>query len=401
MRSSAFDSAGRSRPDPSGGAVVRLALAFAAATNGLILSPFLVAAVMTRFRLDDGTATALVSVEILGIAISCALLPRRIARAARRFTLAGTLGAIAGQALSAVAPGIASAGAARGLTGLFEGMLFVVVASGVSQRASTERLWGQINLLAGGINGGILVLVSALPAAWLGRWIFALLAGVLAVLAPAIRGIDAFAAQPVQPAHARARDGSLPWRPIVAIWVVTALVYGVQASQWAIAGFVGARAGLSPPTIGVLLSVSSLLGFVGAAIPAHPGSRRHRVGIIWAAQLAVIASIEWFFGSTGGGAYFLSQLLLNSAFFVIVPFLTGMLSDVDPDGSLVARTLVVTFFAAGIGTALSGALLERYGGARVAHVLGAAVLAAAPFVRLALRRAPPAGAHGGVGHPSR
>ncbi|KVD56491.1 MFS transporter [Burkholderia ubonensis] len=398
MRSTAFDSAGRSRPDPSSGAVVRLALAFAAATNGLILSPFLVAAVMTRFRLDDGAATALVSVEILGIAISCALLPRRIARAARPFTLAGALGAIAGQALGAVAPGIVSAGAARGLTGLFEGMLFVVVASGVSQRASTERLWGRINLLAGGINGGILVLVSALPAVWLGRWIFALLAGALAVLAPAIRGIDAFAAQPVQ---ARTHDGSLPWRPIVAIWVVTALVYGVQVSQWAIAGFVGARAGLSPPTIGVLLSVSSLLGFVGAAIPAHPASRRHRVAIIWAAQLAVIASIEWFFGSTGGGAYFLSQLLLNSAFFVIVPFLTGMLSDVDPDGSLVARTLVVTFFAAGIGTALSGALLERYGGARVAHVLGAAVLAAAPFVRLALRRAPPAGAPGGVGHPLR
>jgi predicted MFS family arabinose efflux permease len=81
--------------------------------------------------------------------------------------------------------------------------------------------------------------------------------------------------------------------------------------------------------------------------------------------------------------------VLNSAFFVIVPFLTGMLSDVDPDGSLVARTLVVTFFAAGIGTALSGALLGRFGGQHVAHVLCVAVLAAAPCVRLALRRAEP------------
>ena len=54
------------------------------------------------------------------------------------------------------------------MTGLFEGMLFVVVASGVSQRASTDRL-GQINLLAGVINGGILVLISALPATSLGR----------------------------------------------------------------------------------------------------------------------------------------------------------------------------------------------------------------------------------------
>ncbi|HDR9700299.1 TPA: MFS transporter, partial [Burkholderia aenigmatica] len=365
MSTATLQAAAQSRPDPSTGAVVRLALAFAAATNGLILSPFLVAAVMTRFRLDEGTATALVSAEILGIAISCALLSHRIARAARSFTLAGLAGTIAGQALSAVAPGIVSAAVARGLTGLFEGMLFVVVASGVSQRASTDRLWGQINLLAGVINGGILVLISALPAGF-GHWVFALLAAVVAVLAPAIRGIDAFASAPAQ-THVRA--GTLPWRPVIAIWVVTALVYGVQASQWAIAGFVGERAGLSPTTIGVLLSVSSLLGFVGAAIPSHPASHRHRLALIWVAQLAMIASIEWFFSARSGSAYFLSQFVLNSAFFVIVPFLTGMLSDVDPDGSLVARTLVVTFFAAGIGTALSGALLGRFGGTRVAHVL--------------------------------
>lgn len=74
MSTATLHAAAQSRPDPSTGAVIRLALAFAAATNGLILSPFLVAAVMTRFRLDEGTATALVSAEILGIAISCALL---------------------------------------------------------------------------------------------------------------------------------------------------------------------------------------------------------------------------------------------------------------------------------------------------------------------------------------
>ncbi|MBN3775692.1 MFS transporter, partial [Burkholderia sp. Se-20378] len=80
MSTATLHAAAQSRPDPSTGAVVRLALAFAAATNGLILSPFLVAAVMTRFRLDEGSATALVSAEILGIAISCALLSHRIAR---------------------------------------------------------------------------------------------------------------------------------------------------------------------------------------------------------------------------------------------------------------------------------------------------------------------------------
>ena len=85
-------------------------------------------------------------------------------------------------------------------------------------------------------------------------------------------------------------------------------------------------------------------------------------------------------------AYFLSQFVLNSAFFVIVPFLTGMLSDVDPDGSLVARTLVVTFFAAGIGTALSGALLGRFG-ARASPRAVRGRAGRRPFVRLA-RAAP-------------
>ena len=129
-------------PDPSTGAVVRLAFAFAAATNGLILSPFLVAAVMTRFRLDEGTATALVSAEILGIAISCALLSHRIARAARRSHWPAWSARSPGRRSARSRPA-SSAALARGMTGLFEGMLFVVVASGVSQRASTDRLRGK------------------------------------------------------------------------------------------------------------------------------------------------------------------------------------------------------------------------------------------------------------------
>lgn len=382
MNTSALHIAVPSRPDPSAGSIVRLALAFAVATNGLILSPFLVMAVMARFQLDEGTATALISAEILGIAISCALLPHRIARSARLFTLAGLLGTILGEGLSAAAPDVLSAAIARGLTGLFEGMLFVVVASGVSQRASTDRLWGLINLLSGVVTGGLLVLTSALPVTWLAHWMFALLAIVAAVLAPAIYGVDVLANSGAQ---TRLRANTMKWRPVIAIWVAMALIYGVQTSEWTISGFVGEHAGLSATMIGVLLSVSSLLGFVGAAVPSYPASHRYRLVLIWAAQLVMIASLEWFFNAHGSSGYFLSQLLLNCTFYIMTPFFTGMLSVVDPDGSLVSRTLVITFFAACVGTALSGALLGRVGGTHVADVLGVAVLVAAPFVWLALR----------------
>jgi MFS transporter, DHA1 family, inner membrane transport protein len=80
------------RPELAGGAVVRLALAYAAATNGLVLTPFLVAAVMRRFHLVEDTATQIAGIEILGVALSCALLPRWISRAAASSRRRGSSG---------------------------------------------------------------------------------------------------------------------------------------------------------------------------------------------------------------------------------------------------------------------------------------------------------------------
>ncbi|MFM0290093.1 MFS transporter [Paraburkholderia megapolitana] len=363
--------------------VGRLSLAYAIATNGMILTPFLVAAVMLRFHLSEGIATQVAGVEILGVALSCALLPRWISRAAGFFTIAGVLGTIVGQALSIVAPTVLLIGIVRGVTGIFEGVLFVVVASGISQRASADRLWGQINVIAGIINGGILVVISYLPSEWLGQGVFMLLVGVCIVMAPAIHGIGEFARHVTQ---ARSRN-KLPLKLVLTIWAVTVLIYGVQASQWAVAGIVGSHAGLSTWTVGILLSLSSLLGFAGAVIPSQRSSRKHRLAIIFVAQMVMIGSLIWFFGSTGNKSYFLSQLALNCAFFAIIPFLTGLLSEVDPDGSLVARTVVVTFIGGGVGTAVAGDLFTQYGGMHFAYVLCIGVAAAVPFVWLALRGA--------------
>lgn len=370
------------RPELGGGAVVRLGLAYAAATNGLVITPFLVAAMMLRFHLGEGAATQIAGVEILGIAISCALLPRWISRAARSFSVAGVVGVIAGQAMSVFSWSVALMSAARGLTGIFEGVLFVVVASSASYRESADRLWGKINLLSGGINGSILVLVSCLPDAWMGRWIFILLLGAVSAMAPVTLGVGQFAKHSTR-THAQHRK--TPYKLVLTIWTVSVLIYGVQSAQWAVAGIVGVRSGLSAATIGVLLSVSSLLGFAGAVIPAQRATHAHRLKLIFLSQLVMIGAIVGFFHSTGNWSYFLSQLALNCAFFVIVPYLGGLLSEIDSDGSLVARTLVVTFVAAGTCTAFTGSLFEQYGSTRFAYGLCIGVLAALPFVWLALR----------------
>ncbi|AQY65637.1 MULTISPECIES: MFS transporter [Pseudomonas] len=369
------------RPELSSSEVIRLALAYSLATSGLVLTPFLVAAVMLQFQLDESIATQIAGVEILGVALSCAFMPRWIARAARSYTLIALVGTICGQTLSALATTITAIGLARGLTGICEGILFVIVAAGISQRVSADQLWGKINLLAGAINGSILVAISYLPESWLGRWLFLLLLGVAVLAAPAIRGIDRFTSQSVQSRSCK----RVPIRLVLTIWTVTGLVYGIQASQWAVSGIVGNHVGLSPSMIGILLSVSSLLGFAGAIIPSLRVSHTHRLAIIWLAQLGLIGSIIWFFRVTDGWAYFLSQLALNCSFFVIIPFMTGLLSEVDPDGSLVAWGVVVTFVGAGVGTAVAGSLFAQFGGVPFSYGLGLGIALALPFVWLSLR----------------
>lgn len=364
--------------------IIRLALGYAIATNGLVLIPFLVAAVMSRFGLDESVATQIAGLEIIGIAISCAVFPRLIAKAAPLFVVIGVLGTGFAQALSYFAPTIEVMGAARSMAGLFEGMIFVVIASALSQRVCAERVWGQINLIAGGLNGSILIFVSLLPDAWINRGIFFTVFCLVIVTSKYVLPIGCFAER-----GDRLRSTLPTGKPsralIFAIWAVTILIYGVQASQWAVAGLVSERAGLTTSTIGIFLSLSSLIGFLGAIFPAMSRSQGHRLVLIILAQLVMIVSLIGFFESNTLLYLFLNQVALNCSFFVVIPFLTGLLSEIDSDGTLVARTVVLTFVGAGIGTAIAGQLYHSFGGRQFAILLGIGIVLAIPFVWAAFR----------------
>jgi hypothetical protein len=101
----------------------------------------------------------------------------------------------------------------------------------------------------------------------------------------------------------------------------------------------------------------------------------------------MVASLVIFFEATDATWYLVSQTMLNAALFVVIPFLTGMLSEVDLDGSLVSRTVVITFMGAGVGTVMAGGQFNDLGGLRFGHAICAGILSAAPFVWYALRAA--------------
>jgi predicted MFS family arabinose efflux permease len=366
-------------------AMLRLAVVYAVAINGTILTPFIVSALMLRFGLDEGQATMMTGFEMLGMALSCMVLPRWASQYALRFAWIGSVGAVAAQVASALLAGAQAVGVARGLAGVFEGMLFMLVAASVANQPSAERIWGVIILVAGLLNGALLIGISWLPERWAAQWLFLAMGAIIACAAPMLlRASRSIVHQRVHQRHPQKSAGAgLPWLRIAAVWVITVLIYGVQAGQWAVTELAGQHAGLATSTIGMLLSLSSFLGFAGCIASSWRGSHRHRIAIICAAQALMIVSLMWFFSARSGAAYFSSQLLLNIGFYALVPFLTGLLSEIDEDGSLVSRTVVVTLLGVAFGTTLAGWLLSALGAQRFGMVLGATVLLGIPAVVVA------------------
>ncbi|AIY39359.1 Permeases of the major facilitator superfamily [Collimonas arenae] len=362
--------------------MLRLAIVYAVAINGTILTPFIVSSLMLRFGLDEGQGTMMTGFEMLGMAFSCMLLPHWVARYASRFARIGVCGTVAMQVASALLATTQAVSVARGLAGVFEGMLFMLVAARVARQPSAERIWGVIVLIGGLVNGALLIGISYLPERWAAQWLFLAMAALVVCTAPVLLQ----AGRAIVHDHAdqkKSSDTGLPWLRIAAVWLLTILIYGVQAGQWAVTELAGQHAGLATSTIGILLSLSSFLGFLGCVASSLRGSHRHRRMIIVAAQLLMTVSVMWFFSARTGGAYFTSQLLLNVGFYALTPFLTGLLSEIDADGSLVSRTVVVTLVGVAVGTTVAGWLLTALGPAHFGMVLGIAVLLGIPLVAIA------------------
>ena len=376
-----------SRPDLSLPALLRLACAYAVATNGTILMPLIVGALMRRFGAGEDAATGFAALEIAGIAVSCAIFPRWIARMPRRLAWIAMIGTLLAQAAGAWMPSLAAVGAARLVTGLFEGVLFVVVAASLSNRAAAERAWGVIILVSGVIDCALLVGAYALPSDFVSQWLFVIFAVAFALIAWPSAAAGGDAVQPVATSATASPKLKIRWNVLAPIWAVMILVYSVLSAQWALADVVGHQIGLPPDRIGPLLALVSLLGTIGALAASHRRSHELRLPILWAAQLLMGGAALWFFLVHGGADFFAAQLFVSFAYYAVTPFLTSRISSLDADGSLLSRSIVITFVAAFIGTALAGTALTQLGGLGCGLALGACAVAAMPFTWKAFGRA--------------
>ncbi|WP_343731247.1 hypothetical protein, partial [Duganella sp.] len=340
-----------------------LSAAFAAALNGTMVMPLIVMALCRIPGIDEATATAVASAEIGGIALYCLLCPRLVRRAHWQVAAGGALAMVAGQLLSHVTDSVATLSLARLLAGVGEGALFSLITYNVAGQAEAERIWGQINLVGGVCMGGLLYVLSMLPPQGGRGPIFLWLAAFGVALAPLILSIRPRADAAAHAATQAAAQpvARLPRSRLALVLTVVLLVYGVQAGQWAVSGYVGERARMAAETVGLFLALSSILGFAGAIVPSLTRNPARRAPLVALGFVILGASVYAFFNLAGQWPFLLSQIMVNVGFYMLTPFLTGLLTENDPDGALVMRTLIIAMLGAGIGTALAGELFVSGG----------------------------------------
>lgn len=330
-----------------------LSAAYAVALNGTMVMPVVVLSMSKLAGYDEGLATIVASAELAGIALFGIFMPGLAKRSWRAVALAG-LGAVAvGEASSFWLHMPWALAGARLVTGLGEGAIFSVVCMNLASLANAARLWGAISLIGGTAMGLLLFVVSLMPQETNSAPVFLVIAAFAVLMAPVLLFISRRpATMSAAPAQSRLDRGRM-----LLTMVVVFLVYAVQAAQWAICGYVGERVGLGGGEVGFYLAVSSLLGFVGAIVPSMTRDPSMRLPSVLLGFLVMAIAIYFLFNVFTAFVFVTTQVLVNIGFYIVTPFLTGLLTESDPDGSLMSRTLVVAIVGATVGTGVAGPIL--------------------------------------------
>lgn len=342
--------------------ILGLSAAYAVALNGTMVMPVIVLAMSKLSGYDEGLATIVASAELAGIAIYGIFLAGLAARSWKVVAAAGLIAVAGGEAASFWLHSPWLLAGARLVAGLGEGAIFSLVCMNLASLADAERLWGAISLIGGTAMGLLLFVVSLMPSGQNDAPVFLMISGFTVLLAPIFLLLSR---RPTTMATASIHS-RLDRRRMLLTMAVVFLVYAVQAAQWAICGYVGERVGLTTGEVGFYLAVSSLAGFIGAVVPTMTRDKAKRLPFVLLGFLVMGVAIFFLFNIFTAFVFVTTQLFVNIGFYIVTPFLTGVLTENDPDGSLMSRVLVVAIVGATVGTAVAGPILVAAGPGAVA-----------------------------------
>ena len=313
------------------------------------MSPFMIGGLMDGLLLSERDAGLVASIELLTLAAAAiAIAPVLPRLSLRRISLIAVALTLIAQGASIFSGSLASLSLLRGLAGVGEGALYAVSLSIVASRSSNpDRVYGyfQIAWAVGSI--ALFIVGGQVTAAFAHRGILTFIAGVTLVLAPLLLFIpDARLDSGDKAAmHAGPPPKSLGIMTLAAIF----LYIMVSSAIYVFSAPLGERAGLDTGEVGYALTITTLVGLVGAggatALSLRWGRALPISGFCFCFALTVLALCL----SRNPTTYVVALAASGIIFYFSVPYLFGLAAALDRSGrwAAAAGSAYLLGFAAG------------------------------------------------------
>ncbi len=332
--------------------------AAAASWVGLLGSnslPLLVGAVIDGIGFDTRQAGLLGSVEIGAMALASLLLAPRVGSISRRGVALVSAAVLAGaQLLSALPESLAWLVMLRVVAGLGEGCVFATANAVIASSVDPDRLYARVTVLGALAAAGLFVGLPYAIELWSQRGAFAALGGAALLCVPLLvllpRSVPAGM-------HSEILGGSVPRGPALAV-LASALVLSVgEGAIWTFVERIGSHVGLGIDAIGRVLAATTVAGISGAALAAWAGTRFGRTLPLTLGMSMICVAGVILGHATGPVAYVGAELLYNTAYLFVLPFLLGTAAAIDTQGRVAAATGGVVLLGYGLGPGIGGVLV--------------------------------------------
>ncbi|WP_262107480.1 MFS transporter [Arthrobacter sp. Marseille-P9274] len=248
----------------------------------------------------------------------------------------------------------------RGATSLAGGSLMVLAMSLAARTANRERVYGLWT--AGQIAFGAIGL-AIFPRFFDGFGISVVywtLAVLMILVLPLLRFLPSHSMPPAKAIHGGTIKPNL--RKTV-LGLIACLVFSIGLSSiWTFLGGIAGSAKIDPQTLGIILSVATMVGVVGSVAATLIGGKVNRRILLVGGHAGMLLAVALLFGFPSALQLATAAIIFKFAWPWTLPFLLSTLADLDRVGR--ASNLSNLFIGGGfaIGPFIAGRLVEGTGG---------------------------------------
>lgn len=155
---------------------------------------------------------------------------------------------------------------------------------------------------------------------------------------------------------------------------VVLLFYVSLGGVWTFVGQIGEKqAGLSPDSVGSILSIATVVGIVGALVPTWIGNRGKRLALATLGYLLMAGSVALLYGAPMAARFVVATMIFKFGWTFLLPFILAVLAEVDRHGHMMNSVNLVIGGGLAIGPTLAGWLIAA-GGFNLLSVVSALIV---------------------------